>query len=102
MTGLPTTHVTVREAAAELRLSERTLWQLIGTGELESFKLCGRRMVPVDAIARYVEAERLAWQQRPRPGADVQNVHSTRDPVGTPVGTPGADPDLVAAVKSTT
>ncbi len=69
---LPVTHLTVPEAAAALKLSERTVWELIRTEELESFKMRGRRFVPVEAIERFLEAERAAWAQRRRPPGDDQ------------------------------
>jgi excisionase family DNA binding protein len=44
----------VREAAARLGVSERTIRALIASGELRSLRVGRRRLVPVDAIADYV------------------------------------------------
>ena len=44
----------VREAAARLGVSERTIRELVATGELRSLRVGRRRLVPVDAIADYV------------------------------------------------
>jgi excisionase family DNA binding protein len=40
----------IKEAAAAYRLSRTTLYKLIATGALRSVKICGRRLIPVDAI----------------------------------------------------
>jgi excisionase family DNA binding protein len=63
---VPILHVTVREAAAALRFSERTVWTLVASGELESFKTCGRRLVPVDALAAFSAAQRATEKERRR------------------------------------
>lgn len=43
------------EAAAELRVSRATLFELLRTGEVESVRIGSSRRVPAEALARYVE-----------------------------------------------
>jgi len=54
----------VPETAMLIGLSTRSVWTLVDTGELPSFKSSGRRLVALDDIKAYiaakVEAERLA------------------------------------------
>lgn len=46
--------LTVPEVAEELRISERSVWNLIRTGELPSIKVGGTRRVVRDALDAYV------------------------------------------------
>lgn len=47
---------TVDEAAEALRLSRSAIYELIRSGRLRSVKAGRRRLVPVVALAEYVEA----------------------------------------------
>lgn len=42
--------LTVPEAAALLRISRTTAYQVIGTGELGSLRIRGRRLIPASAV----------------------------------------------------
>lgn len=46
----------VEEAAAALRLSRRTIYELIRSGHLRTVKVGTRRLVPVAALGEYVES----------------------------------------------
>lgn len=48
--------LTVPEAAARLRISRWSLYQLINQGALTSVKIGRRRLVPALALERYVQA----------------------------------------------
>jgi excisionase family DNA binding protein len=52
--GLPVLMVTAEEAALMLRLSRRTIYLLIASGELASVKVGRNRRVPVDVLREYV------------------------------------------------
>jgi excisionase family DNA binding protein len=52
--GLPVLMVTAEEAALMLRLSRRTIYLLIASGEIRSVKVGRNRRVPVDALHEYV------------------------------------------------
>lgn len=56
---------TVKGTARELECSERTVWKLISTGELESVLIGGLRRVPDDSLKKLIE------QGRRRAGGDV-------------------------------
>jgi excisionase family DNA binding protein len=45
----------VEEAAMALRLSRRTIYELIRSGRLRTVKVGTRRLVPVVALSEYVE-----------------------------------------------
>jgi excisionase family DNA binding protein len=45
----------VEEAAEALRLSRRTVYELIRSGRLRTVKVGSRRLVPVAAVREYVE-----------------------------------------------
>ncbi|MCP2340397.1 helix-turn-helix domain-containing protein [Actinomadura rupiterrae] len=45
----------VNEAAEQLRVSRWTLYNLIRSNELRTVKIGRRRLVPVEALADYVE-----------------------------------------------
>jgi excisionase family DNA binding protein len=47
--------VSVRDAATCLGLGYVTTWSLVTSGELRSFKVGNRRLVPVDAIKQFVD-----------------------------------------------
>ena len=54
--GLAPEHLfTIDEAATALHVARSTLYQLIGAGELRTIKVGRRRLVPVSAIAGYIE-----------------------------------------------
>ena len=55
----------VRDAASQLSLSRTKLFELIGRGELQSFKLDGKRLVPVAALEDLV-ARKIAEQESVR------------------------------------
>lgn len=42
--------VTMREAAAMLSISERSVWTLVNRGELRSFKVGRSVRIPIDAL----------------------------------------------------
>jgi excisionase family DNA binding protein len=48
----------VAEVAHLLGIKERLCWQLIGSGEIRSLKLGGRRKVPRDEVRRIVASVR--------------------------------------------
>ena len=50
--------MTVKEAAAELKMSTRFVYRLCGKGVLEHFKLGGRIRIAADAIQRYMDGQR--------------------------------------------
>jgi excisionase family DNA binding protein len=45
----------VQDAAKLLSMGERTLWELIASGELHSIKRGGRRLVPRTALLDFIE-----------------------------------------------
>lgn len=47
--------LTVRDAAACLRVSERKVWDLLQSGQLRSVKLGSARRIPLDEIERLLE-----------------------------------------------
>jgi len=49
---------TVKHAAKVLDIGERTLWQLINSGEVESFKIGWSRRISRSALEQYVERQR--------------------------------------------
>ena len=55
----------VRDAASQLSLSRTKMFELIGRGELQSFKLDGKRLVPGAALEDLV-ARKLAEQESVR------------------------------------
>jgi excisionase family DNA binding protein len=46
----------VEEAAEALRLTRSAVYELIRSGQLRSFKVGRRRLVPIEALAEYVAA----------------------------------------------
>lgn len=48
------TLLTVEEAARRLRISRASLYPLLMAGTLDSLKVGSRRLVPVEAIDRYI------------------------------------------------
>lgn len=46
---------TVNEAATILRLHRKTVYSLIKSGDLESIKIRGRRLITASAIAKLIE-----------------------------------------------
>ncbi|WP_433697036.1 helix-turn-helix domain-containing protein [Nocardiopsis sp. CA-288880] len=54
----------VPEAAEALALSVATVWKLVKSGELRSYKVGSSRFIPVAALTEFVEA-RLAEQPIP-------------------------------------
>jgi excisionase family DNA binding protein len=44
----------VEEAAEALRISRDAVYELIRSGQLRSFKVGRRRLVPIDALTEYV------------------------------------------------
>jgi len=46
---------TVGEAAKKMHLAESTLWKLIQSGEIESVKIAGRRMILDSQIDAYID-----------------------------------------------
>lgn len=44
----------VEEAAEALRLTRDAIYELIRSGQLRSFKVGRRRLIPIDALAEYV------------------------------------------------
>jgi excisionase family DNA binding protein len=48
--------LTVEEATARLRLSERTVRSLISSGELPSVKIKRRRLVPAEALEAFIHS----------------------------------------------
>jgi excisionase family DNA binding protein len=54
--------VDIPEAARRLSVGRTTIYELIGSGRLEAVKVGRLRRVPVDALARYVDAQRQAGQ----------------------------------------
>ena len=49
--------VSVDEAAQLLGVGRSTLWQLVTSGEIPSFTIGKRRLIPLDALRRWI-AER--------------------------------------------
>ena len=43
-----------RDVAAQTKLSERKVWDLIATGELRSVKIGSSRRVPAEALDEYI------------------------------------------------
>ena len=50
----------VPEAAEQLGISVSSTWELISSGQLESVKIAGRRLVPHDVLVGFVEAAKAA------------------------------------------
>jgi excisionase family DNA binding protein len=46
------------EAAESLGLSRTTLYMLLANGELDSIKIGAARLIPVDALQRFIAARR--------------------------------------------
>lgn len=49
---------TIGEAHRTLGIGRTSLYSLIKAGELESFKACGRTLIPADALHAYVARAR--------------------------------------------
>lgn len=45
----------VKDAAAQIGVSVRTIWRLIGTGEIPTFKLGCRTLIRADALQALVD-----------------------------------------------
>lgn len=56
MTTNPLTH-TYRSAATELRLSERTVWQLVRDGHLRAVRIGAAVRIPYSELIRFLEAK---------------------------------------------
>lgn len=56
--------MTVKEVAAELKMSTRFVYKLCGQGALEHLKLGGRIRIAADAVAQYVEAQKKGIRQQ--------------------------------------
>lgn len=61
----------VREAAVLLGLSERSVWTLVASGDLVSFKSNGSRLVAREDIAAYIEKQREEEQRARETAAAV-------------------------------
>jgi excisionase family DNA binding protein len=59
----------VKEAADLLGIGRTLLYKLLATGEIDSFKIGGKRKVPRDAIDGYIE--RLRSQPAAVPASDT-------------------------------
>ena len=57
-TGSDQIAYTVKHAAKVLDIGERTLWQLVNSGEVESFKIGWSRRVSRSALEDYVKRQR--------------------------------------------
>lgn len=55
--------LTVKEAAAELKMSTRFVYRLCGNGLIEHMKLGGRIRIAAEALARYLEGQRKGGGQ---------------------------------------
>lgn len=57
--ALPTTHeaLTVPEVGAALRLSRFKVYDLIRSGQLQSFTIGRSRRIPADALRTYIQAQ---------------------------------------------
>lgn len=55
--------MTVKEAAAELRMSTRFVYRLCGKGVLEHFKIGGRIRIAAEAVSAYVAQQKRGGQQ---------------------------------------
>ncbi|MBO0845949.1 MAG: excisionase family DNA-binding protein [Nocardioides sp.] len=53
---VPPAVYTVDEAAEALRISKDSLYELIRSAQLRSFKVGRRRLVPIEALGEYVAA----------------------------------------------
>lgn len=60
---------TIPEVAQRLACSQRTVFKLLATGDLESVKMLGARRIPADALTAYVQ--RLRDEQRQPATADA-------------------------------
>ena len=70
----------VKDAATQLSLSRTKLFELIGRGELRSFKLDGKRLVPVAALHDLVQrklGEQEAVSVRSAGGFETRGAWST-------------------------
>lgn len=54
----PPVLLTVPEAAARLGIRRTLMYDLLGSGEVESVKVGRRRLVPADALDRYIRTLR--------------------------------------------
>ena len=59
----------VREFCALSGLGRTRVYELIGSGELESITIGKRRLIVLDSYRRLIEQRRAAGQKLPRPGA---------------------------------
>ena len=59
----------IREFCALTGLGRTRVYELIGSGELESITIGKRRLVVIDSYRRLIERQRIAGQKFPRPGA---------------------------------
>lgn len=53
----------VEETMQATGLGRSTVYELLGSGELESIKVGRRRIVPVDAITQFMNSKRAAAQE---------------------------------------
>lgn len=62
--------LSVEEAAEAAGLGRTLMFQLIGRGEIRSFKCGRRRLVPVDALREWVQRQAGGEGGTGRPGAE--------------------------------
>jgi excisionase family DNA binding protein len=51
---------TVREAAEYLTVCPKTVYALIGDGELDVLKIGSRYKIPAESLSKYVESKRIS------------------------------------------
>lgn len=56
----PVLAYSVKDAASTVGVSPRTIWRLIGTGDLASFKLGCRTLIRADALKEMIDRHSLA------------------------------------------
>jgi excisionase family DNA binding protein len=62
--------LTVVEAAHRLGIGRTLMYELIGSGQIDSVHVGRLRKVPVEALARFVELRRTGSASLPRPGVE--------------------------------
>ena len=62
--------LTPEEAARRLSLARSTLYELVLTGEIESFKIGRSRRIPADALTDFIERRKAQAQEEAKAEAE--------------------------------
>jgi hypothetical protein len=83
---------TMKRSSEESGLSVRQLYTKIGTGELESVVVAGRRLIPARALENFLLGRRDPTQEAPKPQTSRPTGGASRlhDPIRKPPKSGGA------------